>query len=1403
VGKGERSYHIFYQLVSALNDASVREELGLHHSAEEFRMLAQGECFATADDVAEFDLTMNALRKLKFSEERIASIMKLLSTCLHLGNLDFACDEMKNDTVIISCATASLDFIANTLGLDYSLLRTALITQKLVVRGRSSLKVKILSVDEVANNANALLKFLYSKLFEWIVSKINECHSSFYNSASTIHFVGILDIFGFEILRSNSFEQLCINYTNERLQQQFNQHVFVSEQEMYRSEGLEWENVSFQDNQPVIDLISNVKKPLGLLQLLEEQGLLNRKPDDNALIFSFNNQHEQKDPKSRDSAIYWKSKFGNNAFVVKHFAGEVTYIVDGFLIKNNNSLQDDLLSTLNLSEDVFIREILGFPIIAAKVAKSSAADDASGELDDTVLTPSAIKKSAEAVSGKKMASASTVSSHFRNQLDDLMNTLYCTRPHYIKCIKSNSKKQAGLFEAQLITQQLRYSGVLEVVRIRREGFPVQMTYKDFVRKYRILLKGSSPEVYFLDLDSLSNIDCKPFCHDIISASSAFYHIQVGNSMVFLRDRGKDAMQIAIHNFLEKKAVIIQSKYKSMLIRKHFILKLKMTLVVKRFLKMSVPRRKFLIRLQAIRAIQRFYFYRIRRKRLLADQKVKNAAVCIQSNFRRSIVQRRFKWIVRRIISFQTKYRRFIARKMFVVMHFAAILIQSSIRRQLYKWKFASFKRSAILLQSVARRFALQKVFRVNKSATLKLQTTVRKLLSRRRFIQSLRHIVLLQSLIRSYLTRFKFVRAKACAIMIQTNYRLFQAHKKFIILKRATMVLQTWYRCHHQRKQFSRMQRSSLLLSSVIRLFIARSHYRRQIRALRRIQLAANAFLRNTRLRRRLTALHNPDVSPEFLRSYLKSSPEDANHLHKCEEVGQSKPVLRRLIHSVLLGPHVDLSAVAIKDVLKTTYKDLMEVDSLGRNSFHYLAINPFLEIAKLLASILNSYEFETLDAMEGLDEDEADAVDNARIARIKNSVAESISNTKLLEGWLKKKRGGFMWQRRWIVLSEDYIVYYNSNTVSTKDPKFAIPLEGCTVQRVPGTREPIFEIFAPNMSSKRTFFGSSTKKSMTFLCESEEDLQRWLIPLRAMSGVDTLRTSSVSYVKLELYQLLLNSEDKSGNSPLHCLIAAASTKSFDEQSINQCLNVLCWFIENGSLVSHQNRDGNTPLHLALQHRLHPLLVKCLLLKGADTKTKRNADGKTTMELYRSNSDCQDLYGDYFGDFAGSRPVEFPLKMKGYSYFSVFVESQSFEKPQASISNHPVLTFSAFNSKRQLIEAPKDLKEPAMVSSAAGEKNITWGSMWHMNTPLENLQEDSYVLIEYKVKVDGPVVSSVQISLDRQSVDSMATKLHLAVPTDGGRQANPILALKENSTLNVETILTKKPKLISMDHLVK
>jgi myosin-5 len=238
------------------------------------------------------------------------------------------------------------------------------------------------------------MKYLYKSIFSWLVRKINSAHAS--ADIKSEKFIGILDIFGFEILRSNSFEQLCINFTNERLQQQFNEQIFVAEQEEYAREGLNWTTISFRDNQPVIDLIS--KKPMGLLYILEEHGMMNRKPDDKALLSSFNSSHDH-DP------MYRKPRFGNDGFVVKHFAGEVTYSIEGLIIKNNDSLQDDLLELLIMSSNLFVVEAL-------KASDSSLPSPPEAEHPKT----------------HKLAASHTVSYTFRNQLDVLTSALRTTEP---------------------------------------------------------------------------------------------------------------------------------------------------------------------------------------------------------------------------------------------------------------------------------------------------------------------------------------------------------------------------------------------------------------------------------------------------------------------------------------------------------------------------------------------------------------------------------------------------------------------------------------------------------------------------------------------------------------------------------------------------------------------------------------------------------------------------------------------------------------------------------------------------------------------------------------------------------------------------------------------------------------
>jgi myosin-5 len=390
-----------------------------------------------------------------------------------------------------------------------------------------------------------------------LIRKINYAHSTVSDDdRRVVKFIGILDIFGFEILGVNSFEQLCINFTNERLQQQFNEHVFVLEQKDYAKEGLQWSSIAYRDNQNVIDLIS--KKPLGLLNILEEHGMMNRKPDDAALLAAYNSAHE----KSVQS--YAKTRFAGVSFIVKHFAGDVTYSIDGFLNKNNNCLQDDLEAVINRTENVFIQNIVG-SLMAYTGKDSDAANQrqngigfipAAAKRDDEVPATDAAAPGASS-SSKKMASADTVSFQFRNQLDQLISTLRATHPHYIKCIKANSLKRPGIFEAPLVLKQLRYSGALEVVRIRREGYPTRMLFTEFYDECWLL----SCDQGWKRPGRCSDEEAKSYSVAIAGAHLEQGKFQAGHTMIFLTDGSLFSFHRAILVRMNRASVRLQGWYR--------------------------------------------------------------------------------------------------------------------------------------------------------------------------------------------------------------------------------------------------------------------------------------------------------------------------------------------------------------------------------------------------------------------------------------------------------------------------------------------------------------------------------------------------------------------------------------------------------------------------------------------------------------------------------------------------------------------------------------------------------------------------------------------------------------------------------------------------------------------------
>lgn len=367
VDAGERNYHVLYGMFVGSDRTLALPALGLDLSMDKFSILCtSGGNPVMHDDAENFSLLCSSMRELGVSDEEMGEIWSLLAVILHMGNAEVktldSLSSVSDGTIAPASTnfpTSSLENVAAAFGVSASAFTQALTIHLVQLGRRGSITRKILSADGVENNINALMKWLYSGLFKWLVKKINFAHCGHHASTTSakadeidpaVNFIGILDIFGFEILKTNSFEQLCINFTNERLQQQFNQQVFVYEQIEYENEGLNWSTISFQDNQNVIDLIC--KKPSGLLNVLEEHGFLNRKPDDKALLTSFDQMHNTKHP------CYKKPRFGNDAFIIAHFAGSVTYTINGFLDKNNDTLQEDLLALMDLSSNKFLLRIM-------------------------------------------------------------------------------------------------------------------------------------------------------------------------------------------------------------------------------------------------------------------------------------------------------------------------------------------------------------------------------------------------------------------------------------------------------------------------------------------------------------------------------------------------------------------------------------------------------------------------------------------------------------------------------------------------------------------------------------------------------------------------------------------------------------------------------------------------------------------------------------------------------------------------------------------------------------------------------------------------------------------------------------------------------------------------------------
>ncbi|KAG7234152.1 hypothetical protein INR49_005752, partial [Caranx melampygus] len=457
----ERSYHIFYQILSNKKPDLI-EMLLITTNPYDYPFISQGEITVLSiNDTEELMATDSAIDILGFNMEEKVGIYKLTGAVMHNGNMKFK--QKQREEQAEPDGTEVADKVAYLMGLNSADLLKALCYPRVKVGNEYVTKGQ--TPQQVNNAMGALSKAVYEKLFLWMVQRINQQLDT---KLPRQHFIGVLDIAGFEIFEMNSLEQLCINFTNEKLQQFFNHHMFVLEQEEYKKEGIAWEFIDFgMDLAACIELI---EKPMGIFSILEEECMF-PKATDSSFKNKLYDQHLGK------NSIFQKPKPSKGKaeahFSLMHYAGTVDYNISGWLEKNKDPLNDTVVQLYQKASLKLLSQLFA--------TYASANADAS-------------KKSAK----KKGSSFQTVSALFRENLNKLMANLRSTHPHFVRCIIPNETKTPGSMDHHLVLHQLRCNGVLEGIRICRKGFPSRILYGDFRQRYRILNASAIPEGQFID-----------------------------------------------------------------------------------------------------------------------------------------------------------------------------------------------------------------------------------------------------------------------------------------------------------------------------------------------------------------------------------------------------------------------------------------------------------------------------------------------------------------------------------------------------------------------------------------------------------------------------------------------------------------------------------------------------------------------------------------------------------------------------------------------------------------------------------------------------------------------------------------------------------------------------------------
>lgn len=528
--EGERNYHIFYQLIAG---GEVYPELKAKlklKEADDYHYLNQSgvTTVENINDEKDYEQLMDAMAVLNMTKDEQDNILQLVSAILHLGNVEFEPDPSATEDDGAKVKTADLlALAAEQLGVDGAALDKSLCYKN--IGAREDIFVNY-SLAGAADARDGLSKALYGKLFDWLIQKINAAllanvgggAGAGASKKDKITNIGVLDIFGFECFTTNSFEQLCINFCNEKLQFHFNEHIFKLEQEEYASEGITVEHIEFSDNQACLDLLE--LKSTGLFSMIDEEINIPRGSDEGFLskaITKHSSHVNFSKPSPRD-------KDARQVFIVHHYAGKVPYNVTSFLEKNKDALHQDIRACMTSSSNPLIASLLPAP--AAKTGGR----------------------------GSAKAKQLTLGTQFKNQLVSLMATLNATEPHFIRCMKPNDEKRGDLFQSNMMLAQLRYAGLLEVCRIRQIGYPVRKAFGEFVFRYRCLALTAAKDHTTL-LAALSE-----------SGLAREGQWQIGHTKVFMRNLQQSQFEEAREAALKEVVTKMQAQARRFILRCRYL-----------------------------------------------------------------------------------------------------------------------------------------------------------------------------------------------------------------------------------------------------------------------------------------------------------------------------------------------------------------------------------------------------------------------------------------------------------------------------------------------------------------------------------------------------------------------------------------------------------------------------------------------------------------------------------------------------------------------------------------------------------------------------------------------------------------------------------------------------------------